>query len=79
MRARLEHDPREATVSPGLGLMRRVQVVTDVLAVLIAVRGMTSAFAADRILRQLRQFEAYGVTTVMALGANGPLPCRSAF
>src|SRR5262249_55296553 len=27
----------------------------------------------DAILRQLKQLEAYGVTTVMALGLNGPL------
>ena len=27
----------------------------------------------DFILRQLKQFEAYGVTTVMSLGLNGPL------
>ena len=27
----------------------------------------------DSILRQLKQLEAYGVTTVMALGLNGPL------
>src|SRR5215470_3322980 len=39
----------------------------------VGLKGAPENYNRDAILRQLKQLEAYGVTTVMALGLNGPL------
>jgi hypothetical protein len=39
----------------------------------LASRLRAENYDRDAIVRQLKQLEAYGVTTVMALGLNGPL------
>ena len=39
----------------------------------VGLKAAAENYNRDAILRQLKQLEAYGVTTVMALGLNGPL------
>src|SRR4029077_522618 len=43
------------------------------IGILIGLKAAPENYNRDAILRQLKQLEAYGVTTVMALGLNGPL------
>jgi imidazolonepropionase-like amidohydrolase len=43
------------------------------VGIFIGLKAAPENYNRDAILRQLRQLEAYGVTTVMALGLNGPL------
>jgi imidazolonepropionase-like amidohydrolase len=39
----------------------------------VGLKAAAENYNRDAILRQLKQLEAYGVTTVMSLGLNGPL------
>src|SRR5439155_26072239 len=41
--------------------------------IFVGLKAAPENYNRDAILRQLKQLEAYGVTTVMALGLNGPL------
>src|SRR5215467_15572071 len=43
------------------------------VGVFVGLKSARENYNRDAILRQLKQLEAYGVTTVMALGLNGPL------
>jgi hypothetical protein len=43
------------------------------VGIFIGLKAAPENYSRDIILRQLKQLEAYGVTTVMALGLNGPL------
>jgi imidazolonepropionase-like amidohydrolase len=43
------------------------------VGILIGLKAAPENYNRDAILRQLKQLEAYGVTTVMALGLNSPL------
>jgi imidazolonepropionase-like amidohydrolase len=43
------------------------------VGIFVGLKAAPENYNRDAILRQLRQLEAYGVTTVMALGLNGPL------
>jgi imidazolonepropionase-like amidohydrolase len=43
------------------------------VGIFVGIKAAPENYNRDAILRQLRQLEAYGVTTVMALGLNGPL------
>ena len=43
------------------------------VGIFVGLKGAPENYNRDAILRQLKQLEAYGVTTVMALGLNGPL------
>jgi imidazolonepropionase-like amidohydrolase len=43
------------------------------VGVFVGLKAAPDNYNRDAILRQLRQLEAYGVTTVTALGLNGPL------
>src|SRR5262245_5682986 len=43
------------------------------VGIFVGLKGAPENYSRDIILRQLKQLEAYGVTTVMALGLNGPL------
>src|SRR6516164_79353 len=43
------------------------------VGIFIGLKSAPENYNRDAILRQLKQLEAYGVTTVMALGLNGPL------
>src|SRR5262245_13473769 len=43
------------------------------VGIFVGLKAAPENYNRDSILRQLRQLEAYGVTTVMALGLNGPL------
>ena len=43
------------------------------IGIFIGLKAAPENYNRDASLRQLRQLEAYGVTTVMALGLNGPL------
>jgi imidazolonepropionase-like amidohydrolase len=43
------------------------------VGIFVGLRASAENYNRDAILRQLRQLEAYGVTTVMSLGLNGPL------
>src|SRR3954468_5557067 len=43
------------------------------VGIFIGLKAAPENYNRDAILRQLKQLEAYGVTTVMALGLNGPL------
>src|SRR5262245_37360402 len=43
------------------------------VGVFVGLRAAAENYNRESILRQLRQLEAYGVTTVMSLGLNGPL------
>jgi imidazolonepropionase-like amidohydrolase len=43
------------------------------VGIFVGLKAAPENYNRDSILRQLKQLEAYGVTTVMALGLNGPL------
>ena len=43
------------------------------VGIFVGLKAAPENYNRDAILRQLKQLEAYGVTTVMALGLNGPL------
>jgi imidazolonepropionase-like amidohydrolase len=43
------------------------------VGIFVGLKAAPENYSRDLILRQLKQLEAYGVTTVMALGLNGPL------
>ena len=43
------------------------------IGIFIGLKAAPENYNRDAILRQLKQLEAYGITTVMALGLNGPL------
>lgn len=43
------------------------------VGIVVGLKAAAENYNRDAILRQLKQLEAYGVTTVMALGLNGPL------
>src|SRR5215475_2461585 len=43
------------------------------VGIFVGLKAAPENYSRDVILRQLKQLEAYGVTTVMALGLNGPL------
>jgi imidazolonepropionase-like amidohydrolase len=43
------------------------------VGIFVGLKAAPENYSRDIILRQLKQLEAYGVTTVMALGLNGPL------
>jgi imidazolonepropionase-like amidohydrolase len=43
------------------------------VGIFVGLKAAPENYSRDAILRQLKQLEAYGVTTVMALGLNGPL------
>src|SRR5215470_8073311 len=43
------------------------------VGIFVGLKAAAENYSRDIILRQLKQLEAYGVTTVMALGLNGPL------
>src|SRR4029453_8120800 len=43
------------------------------VGIVVGLKAAAENYSRDIILRQLKQLEAYGVTTVMALGLNGPL------
>src|SRR5215510_1898789 len=43
------------------------------VGIFVGLKAAPANYNRDSILRQLKQLEAYGVTTVMALGLNGPL------
>ena len=43
------------------------------IGIFIGLKAAPENYNRDAILRQLKQIEAYGITTVMALGLNGPL------
>src|SRR5262245_10195326 len=43
------------------------------VGIFVGLRASAENYNRDAILRQLKQLEAYGVTTVMSLGLNGPL------
>ena len=43
------------------------------VGIFVGLKAAPENYNRDIILRQLKQLEAYGVTTVMALGLNGPL------
>jgi len=43
------------------------------VGIFIGLKAAPENYNRDAILRQLKQLEAYGVTTVMALGLNSPL------
>ncbi len=43
------------------------------VGIFFGLKAAAENYNRDFILRQLKQFEAYGVTTVMSLGLNGPL------
>jgi imidazolonepropionase-like amidohydrolase len=43
------------------------------IGIFVGLKAAPENYNRDSILRQLKQLEAYGVTTVMALGLNGPL------
>ena len=43
------------------------------IGIFIGLKAAPENYNRDAILRQLNQLEAYGITTVMALGLNGPL------
>ena len=43
------------------------------VGIFVGLKAAPDNYNRDSILRQLKQLEAYGVTTVMALGLNGPL------
>ena len=43
------------------------------VGIFVGLKAAPENYSRDSILRQLKQLEAYGVTTVMALGLNGPL------
>jgi imidazolonepropionase-like amidohydrolase len=43
------------------------------VGIFLGLKSAPENYNRDAILRQLKQLEAYGVTTVMALGLNGPL------
>src|SRR5215471_19784466 len=43
------------------------------IGIFVGLKAAPENYNRDAILRQLKQLEAYGVTTVMALGLNGPL------
>src|SRR5262249_31544552 len=43
------------------------------VGIFVGLKAAPDNYNRDAILRQLKQLEAYGVTTVMALGLNGPL------
>src|SRR5215472_11580022 len=43
------------------------------VGIFVGLKAAAENYNRDSILRQLKQLEAYGVTTVMSLGLNGPL------
>src|SRR5262245_47622139 len=43
------------------------------VGIFVGLMAAAENYNRDAILRQLKQLEAYGVTTVMSLGLNGPL------
>lgn len=43
------------------------------VGIFVGLKSAPENYNRDSILRQLKQLEAYGVTTVMALGLNGPV------
>src|SRR5262245_45379030 len=43
------------------------------VGIFVGLMSAAENYNRDSILRQLKQLEAYGVTTVMSLGLNGPL------
>src|SRR5215470_13869416 len=43
------------------------------VGIFVGLKAAPENYNRDAILRQLKQLEAYGITTVMALGLNGPL------
>jgi imidazolonepropionase-like amidohydrolase len=55
------------TIIPGL-----ISAYSHV-GIFVGLKAAPENYSRDLILRQLKQLEAYGVTTVMALGLNGPL------
>lgn len=59
-------DCRGKTIIPGL--------ISDHshVGLVNGIKTVAANYTRDNILRQLRQYEAYGVTTVTALGLNGP-------
>src|SRR5262245_61653635 len=59
--------PSNAAIIPGL--------ISDHshVGIFVGLKAAPENYNRDAILRQLKQLEAYGVTTVMALGLNGPL------
>ena len=43
------------------------------VGIFVGLKAAPENYSRDAILRQLKQLEAYGVTTLMSLGLNGPL------
>ena len=43
------------------------------VGIVVGLKAAAENYNRDAVLRQLKQLEAYGVTTVMSLGLNGPL------
>ena len=60
-------DYRGKTIIPGL-----ISAHSHV-GIFVGLKAAAENYNREFILRQLRQLEAYGVTTVMSLGLNGPL------
>jgi imidazolonepropionase-like amidohydrolase len=60
-------DYRGKTIIPGL-----ISAHSHV-GIFVGLKAAAENYNRESILRQLRQLEAYGVTTVMSLGLNGPL------